>query len=718
MLLSALCRRYGIAYWLSRDGLTKTLRIMKLTGLLLLITILHVSAGTYGQTVTYSTRNAPLLRVLEAVHQQTGYSFFYDEGDLAGARPVTVDLKAVPLNQALEAILANQPVTFRIEGTVIDLLRRQRVMAAMPTVEPPGEVRGQIANSDGQPLAGATVYIRKLKKSGMTDAMGAFEMKDVPDGEYEVEVSYVGFESFTTTINVVNHEAVFSAALKQMMSKLDETVVKGYYTTTNRLNTGDVTTVTSKEIEQQPVANPLAAMEGRVQGLTISQTSGIPGGAFTVQIRGQNSLLNGNDPFYVIDGVPYASQTVNIINNSLVGNGQLYGYSNSGGNPLNYINLDDIESISILKDADATSIYGSRAANGAILITTKKGKAGDTRLDLNVYSGVGEVTRMMHLFNTPQYLAMRHEAFGNDAASPSPNSDYDLTFWDTTRSTNWQKALIGNKAHYDDAQASVSGGNENIQYLVGGGYHRETTVFPGTFADQKASAHFNLNSSSLNKRFKVSITASYMADMSNVPPVDLTFSALTLPPDAPALHNTDGSLNWDPATSGQLGTWTNPLSYLAYSYKGRTNNLLSNALVSYSVLPGLNISTSLGYTRTETSEIISNPTTSYDPGNHITSGTSKFNSTNAGSWIIEPQVNYSLELGKGVFKALIGTTFEENTTDGQGFSATGFSSDALLRDIQAASSITVQSDIGAVYKYNALFGRLNYPSWSTQHRKS
>src|SRR6185312_5248297 len=187
MLLSALCRRYGIAYWLSRDGLTKTLRIMKLTGLLLLITILHVSAGTYGQTVTYSTRNAPLLRVLEAVHQQTGYSFFYDEGDLAGARPVTVDLKAVPLNQALEAILANQPVTFRIEGTVIDLLRRQRVMAAMPTVEPPGEVRGQIANSDGQPLAGATVYIRKLKKSGMTDAMGAFEMKDVPDGEYEVE---------------------------------------------------------------------------------------------------------------------------------------------------------------------------------------------------------------------------------------------------------------------------------------------------------------------------------------------------------------------------------------------------------------------------------------------------------------------------------------------------------------------------------------------------
>src|SRR6185437_593034 len=126
------------------------------------------------------------------------------------------------LNQALEAILANQPVTFRIEGTVIDLLRRQRVMAAMPTVEPPGEVRGQIANSDGQPLAGATVYIRKLKKSGMTDAMGAFEMKDVPDGEYEVEVSYVGFESFTTTINVVNHEAVFSAALKQMMSNLDE----------------------------------------------------------------------------------------------------------------------------------------------------------------------------------------------------------------------------------------------------------------------------------------------------------------------------------------------------------------------------------------------------------------------------------------------------------------------------------------------------------------
>ena len=178
---------------------------------------------------------------------------------------------------------------------------------------------------------------------------------------------------------------------------------------------------------------------------------------------------------------------------------------------MNFINPSDIESIEVLKDADATSIYGSQAANGAILITTKKGKAGSTSVNINAYTGVGAVTRNPPLLNTQQYLAMRHEAFANDAASPDPTYDYDLTFWDTTRYTNWEKVLLGNTAHYDDVQTSISGGNNNIQYLVAGGYHRETSVFPVTIsgqgADQKGSVCiFNLTGTSENKRLKFSFS--------------------------------------------------------------------------------------------------------------------------------------------------------------------------------------------------------------------
>src|SRR5262249_41074922 len=148
-----------------------------------------------------------------------------------------------------------------------------------------------------------------------------------------------------------------------------------------KLNTGDVTKVTASEIQKQPVGNVLAALEGRVPGMVITQNTGAPGGSFTVQIRGKNSILQGSDPFFVVDGVPYPSQTMGLINGVL-----------HNGNPLNFINPADIESVEVLKDADATAIYGSRAANGAVLITTKKGKAGPMKVDLNLYAGTGKIT--------------------------------------------------------------------------------------------------------------------------------------------------------------------------------------------------------------------------------------------------------------------------------------------------------------------------------------
>ncbi len=690
-------------------------RIMRITTVLVTLACIHVSARGLSQNITLLEKNAPLQKVLADIEKQAGVSFIYGQELVARGREVTVDIRNQPLEKVLQLVFKDQPLEYKLSEKYVVLSARVGVVGgeerkidsgSRPAT---GEITGTVVDESGQPLAGATIKLKGGKIVGLSDEKGDFKLKNVSTNAV-LEVSFTGYG--VTEIQV-NGKSALKISLKRANNKLDDVQVIAYGTTTERLNTGDVTTVTAKEIEEQPVSNPLAALEGRVPGLVINQTSGVPGGSFVVQIRGQNSLLNGNDPFYVIDGVPYSSQTVNIINQNLAGNPYLLGYNNSAGNPLNYINPSDIESISILKDADATSIYGSRAANGAILITTKKGKAGATKVDFNAYSGIGQITHLLHLMNTQQYLEMRNEAFKNDGATPDPTADFDLTFWDTTRYTNWQKVLIGNTAHYNDGQVSVSGGTENTQYLVGGGYHRETTVYPGAEADQKVSAHANINSSTPNKRFKMSFTASYVADMSNVTPNDLTPSVL-LAPDAPALYNSDGTLNWDPLVPGQRGTWNNPVASLLQGYIGRTNNLVSNALISYTLLPGLNLSTNLGYTHTQTTEIITYPTTIYDPGFQITSGNSSFNTTNTGSWIIEPQATYSLGLGKGVFKALIGTTFHENTADGQTLTAGGFSSDDLLEDIQAATSVSVLSDINSVYKYEALFGRVSY-NWQDKY---
>jgi TonB-dependent starch-binding outer membrane protein SusC len=693
------------------------IRTVKLTGIILLIACLQVSARTNAQLVNISLKNSSLEKLFKEIEKNTNYVFIYDVAILKTGKPVNVEMRQVSVEEVLRASLKDQELDYLIANNTIFIKRKREqnggknisdlTDGGTPVLP---EVNGSVTDENGEPLAGASIKLKGGKVVAISDERGYFKLKNV-NGDATLELSFTGFAE---TDIAIGGKSVLKISLKHANNKLDEVQIIAYGTTSQRLSTGDVTTVTSKEIEEQPVSNPLAALEGRVPGLVINQTSGVPGGAFTVQIRGQNSLANGNDPFYVIDGVPYSSQTVGLINNNLSGNHNLIGYNYSSGNPLNYINPSDIESISILKDADATSIYGSRAANGAILITTKRGKVGASKVELNLYSGVGQVTKMMNLLNTKEYLTMRNEAFDNDGTVPGAG-DHDVNGdWDTTRYTNWQKLLIGNTAHYDDAQASVSGGSENIQYLVGGGYHGETTVFPGTTADQKASVHININSTSLNKKFRTTLTAGYTADMSNVPILDLTLSALTLSPDAPAVYNKDGTLNWAPLSPGQVGTWSNPIANLSYGYKGRTNNLVSNFLITYTLLPGLNISTSLGYTRTQTNEIIVAPTTTLDPGYDVTSGNSQFNNTSTGSWIVEPQATYSLALGKGKLTALLGSTFEENTSDGQDFYASGFSSDVLLQDIQAASSVQVRSALNTAYKYNALFGRLNY-NWDERY---
>ena len=687
---------------------------MKLTASILLITCMHVSAHSYSQTISFSGKNVSLQTVFSSIEKQTGLSFFFNYALIKDAKPVTLNLREVTLEAALHEVLKDQGLDFYRMGKTIFVVKKEPVTSAnpvAPSVSTEGrmiDVKGRVTDQQGNPLVGATVTIRDAKKVTLTDERGMFELKSVPIGSI-LEVTYLGYERKETPV-----EEMVKVEMAAASNKLDEVQVIAYGNTTERMNTGDVTTIKAQDIEKQPVSNALLALEGRVPGMFITQSTGFSGTGIVVRIRGQNSISNGNDPLYIIDGVPYGSQLLpGVLANGIFGsNGASTNIKST--NPLNFINPANIESINVLKDADATAIYGSRGANGVVFITTKKGKNGSIKGDINVQNGWGKITHKMDLLNTQQYLQMRHEAFNNDGVVPQ-SSDYDLTLWDTTRNTDWQKGLIGETSQYTDAQINFSGGDANTQYLIGGGYHKETTVFPGDFNDQKGSLNFNITSISNNQKFHLLLSSNYLNDNNQLPISDITQQALQLAPDAPASYNTDGSFNWAHNTSG-TATWANPLASLTPKFKKQTNNLVSNAALSYLLLPGLEIKSNLGYTYIQSNDVQTSPLTRVDPALWVSSTRSAaFANSSANSWIVEPQVIYTLNMGSGgLLTALLGSTIQQSRSNGYTLNATGANSDLILENIQAATSITASSPTNTLYKYNAVFGRLKY-NWQDKY---
>jgi len=675
---------------------------------------MQVSAAGLAQKINLSKSNVPLKAVLKEIRTQSGYDFVYAEDIFDVAKPVNIQVKDAELQDVLKEIFKAQPLTFTISKTTVTIQPKEptfleRLANRWASID----ASGRVVDSENRPLPGASVKVKKTGKAVSTDKDGRFFLRGVEEGAVLV-VSFIGY----LTKEIKAAKELGDVVLELSTSKLDEVQVIAYGTTTQRLSTGNVTTIKTDVIEKQPVNNPLLALQGRVPGLFIEQATGFAGTGVKVRIQGQNSLNNGSDPLYVIDGVPYNSQLLPGGNPILGGSGAVSSGIPLYGNPLNFINPSDIESIDILKDADATAIYGSRAANGAILITTKKGKSGDTRVNVNLQSGWGSVPRKLDLMNSQQYLEMRREAMKNDnITEPTPGNfgDNDLNGnWDNSRYTDWQEELIGKTAVYQDINASISGGTGQTTYLLGTGYHKETNVFPGDYADQKASVHFNLNNTSLNQRFKVQLSASYMYDHNQLPYKDLTQTALTLAPVAPEIYQPDGSLNWEPDKFGNT-TFFNPVGFTFDKFLTKTNNLTSNLLLSYELLPRLTLSSSFGYNNMVSNSVnkFLQQSTAPEFRQYVPRSTI-FVDNNINSFSIEPQLNYHMTIGKGILEALLGATLLQNRNRGNQIGASGFSNDLVMDDIMSASTVTPASSVRSVYKYNALFGRLNY-NWQNKY---
>lgn len=549
--------------------------------------------------------------------------------------------------------------------------------------------------SDGTiPLSGVTITIKGQQKMVVSDFEGKFT---VAASSTDILIfTYMGFK--TATIPVAGR-SIINIKMQEDATALQEVRVNaGYYSVKESERTGSIAKITSKDIEKQPVTNILAAMQGRMAGVNITQTSGVPGGGFDIQIRGQNSLrTEGNAPLYIIDGVPYSSETIGY-NQTSVG-------TPTTTSPLNSINPSDIESIEVLKDADATAIYGSRGANGVVLITTKKGKQGKTALTVNASTAVGTVTKFIDLINIQQYLTMRRQAFANDGITIYPYDAYDINgTWDQNRNTDWQKELLGRTAEITNLQASVSGGSAMTQFLLSGNYRNETTVFPGDFRYKKGSLHFSMNHLSENKKFKLTFSAGYISQDNKQPGFDLTRIAATIVPNAPVLYDANGNLNWE------NGTFQNPLSNLNIKFNSVTNDLVANSVLSYELFPGLQLKSSFGFTDLKNNERRTVPSTIYNPAYNIGPEYSSLftNTTARQSWIIEPQLNWHRDFGTDKLEVLVGSTLQNQKSDVLHQAGFGFSNNNLINDLTSATYKMVYNSSETLYKYAAFFARINY----------
>ncbi|MFA6275786.1 MAG: SusC/RagA family TonB-linked outer membrane protein [Pedobacter sp.] len=675
------------------EHIVKIWLIMRLTTVILIATLMQVSASSLAQRVTLNQKKTSLEKIFREIHNQTGYDFLYNKDLLDTKKSVNIIANNEPLEIVLEKCLADQSLGYSIENKMVIIIAKEksifdRIVDAFKAMD----VSGKVTDENGSPLVGATVKVKNTNISAFTDLNGNYLLKNISE-DATLTISYTGYitKEVRANLNLVT-------ALKIGISQLEEvTINKGYYTTSQKLNTGSVTKVTGEEIDKQPVSNPISALQGRVPGLLITQKNGLPGSTLAIQIRGQNSIQQGNDPLIIIDGVPFSSENLARAGTGLNAN-----------SPFNTINPSDIESIEVLKDADATAIYGSRGANGVLLITTKKAKAGKMSINTNFSKGLGTPTRTMDFMDTKQYIEMRNEAFKNDGVVPSSSDAPDLALWDNNRYTDWKKLILTNTSDFTNLQARISGGTKFTNYSLSTGYYSEGSVLPGNNKNKRGSVSLNVSNMSNDEKFSAILSSSYTIDDNNLSSQDLTAQS-SLPPNMYAPYDSNGKLQWSDAGY----SYGNPFSVLLEQYNATSKRLIANAILNYKILPKISIKSNFNYNMVEYNQYSSRPISSQDPA-YDPKGSAEFNKATSNIWNIEPQVDYNTHLfSKGTFQVLIGGTLQQKKDDGTYVYGSGYTNDIQIASIAGAATSTVENDY-SLYKFSSLYGRLNY-NWDDKY---
>lgn len=426
--------------------------VMKLTVLLLTVTCLQIRANTYAQHITLKETNASLEKVFNAIYKQTGYQFVYADNLLQQAKKISIDIENAPINEVLDVCFKGQPFTYMMKEKAIIVKRKAPPATPVANVPVPIKITGVVKDKLGSPLIGVTVRVVGKETGAITNENGVFTLQAEPIDS--LEITYIGYQR---QVVAVNNQTSIQIALEASAGGLNEVVVVAYGEQKKASITGAIASIQTKEIKQSPAANLAVTLAGRLPGLTVIQSSGEPGkDATALYLRGQGTL-NGQNPVILVDGVE---------------------------RELSYIDPNEVESVTILKDASSTAMFGVRGANGVILVTTRRGEKGKSQISFTAETGIQDFTRRNSILGAYDWARLKNEAWHNNNPDADPNnpvnrppySDYALERYrlqdDPLRypDNNWRDMLMYKVVPQTRYNLSISGGGDKVQYFVNVGY--------------------------------------------------------------------------------------------------------------------------------------------------------------------------------------------------------------------------------------------------------
>ena len=533
------------------------------------------------------------------------------------------------------------------------------------------------SDADGEPLVGVTVLVKGTNAGIATDVDGRYEL-NASLGDILV-FSYIGY----TTSEVKIDKDVINVVLKEGMHRLDDVVVIGYGTMKRRDITGSVVSVGSDDIKKTVITSPDQALQGRAAGVQVTQNSGSPGGGISVAIRGTNSL-NGNEPLYVIDGVAVDGKS-----------------SDGKTSALSSINPSDIVSMEVLKDASATAIYGSRASNGVVLITTRRGQAGKTRITYEGYYALQQIPKRLKTMNLRQYAKLYNEradilGWGEreEFADPSILGD----------GTDWQKEIFNNAGMWNH-QVTVSGGTEGTQFLISGSYTDQDGIAVGS-GFERFTGRINVDTKVTNwLQLGAQSSLSHTKRNNTIDDNNVIQTALRQLPEVPA-RNPDGS--WGYQEDNQLGTYyTNPLAD-ALTRENYTKGLqaMINAYANITILPGLTARVEYGGSYDRGNSYFFQPAMTLGQFKQTSQSTRSSSSSHYTSF--KQYVTYMKDFGKHSLNVMVGHESQESKWENLSAGRSGY----LFNNIHSINvgdlkTATNSSGSGA-FAIESYYGRINY----------
>ncbi|MGV3599757.1 MAG: SusC/RagA family TonB-linked outer membrane protein [Dyadobacter fermentans] len=651
--------------------------------------------------VTIHAQNAELRNVLRDIEAQADVKFAYSQKNIRAERTIDVHINRQKLSTALSSLL--DPLHIAYELTAGRILLTAETGAVTEPLEPrePMEpsksadialVKGKVVDENNAGLPGVSVIIKGTQKGTTTDQEGAFAL-DVIEQNAVLVFSFVGYKPQEVT---VGGQTNLSVVMQPDNQALEEVVVVGYGSVRKSDLTGSVASIKGDAIREMPVTSVDQAIQSRAPGVQVTQTSGAPGGGISIRVRGANSINSGSEPLYVIDGFPIYPD-----------NGALGTSGNrQPTNAMATINPNEIESIEILKDASATSIYGSRGANGVILITTKRGKEGQSRVDYDGSYSFQTIAREVKVLNGSDYARYINMLERSQGGNPRYT---DAQIAQIGNGTDWWD-VISRTGGLSNHQLSFTGGNKGMRYAFVGNYLNNKGIIKNTDFNRYG---FRMNLDNDFLKGKATLTNSWSfnrSGSSNVPtdrggPGGIVISALGLDPTGP-VYDQNGAYQY---ASYDQRFLTNPLAEATEGYdKDYTNRLFGTSALSVNILEGLKFRTSLGL------DIVNaRRTTFYNNFTYIGRQNGRElqkANRNSNNILNENILTYNKEIAKGHYlDVTLGYTYQKEINYFEANATRGLPSDDVdAVNMQNGSRPLVPTSGRVEWELMSMLGRVNY----------